>query len=464
MSNLGDSTDPKDGEQSGSNDPGNEAGQPSQENSSPLPKRRDAPSPPVRNGPFPVRVEDCPDEDGVLVGDPSRRPPPATTPVSPTTSSIPLEKEMHAREEPQEIHTASMHDSPLPPFIQLQGPPPQAEHQPEAFRYLDADSPAITSESIRRSVDNSGAGKRRSNSHHPVSPSALSHSSVASSHPSDVFSHGTRTSESHRSWSPEDVVPPRGPGVVPFSPQPGRELPPNYASHSPHSPVSGFPQGSPTWHASPEMAYGNMNPTPFSGHAAAGMQQPYFGHNMAQPPPPPPPLGPQHPPLTGYQLLALKLTGSLYGYPVVTPIYRRFEALNHRLLLQLQDEIVELEQQLNDIDAADTNARAMPMGFMPASRRSESMAQGELGWQKQEILGSIGWRLTQYSKLDAPRTRGTVCLTHLQTRSSRLSKKHSTYQPLRTKRSKTTGVSSPGEGRSQSPRPGSWTTPTTSSR
>jgi len=116
-------------------------------------------------------------------------------------------------------------------------------------------------------------------------------------------------------------------------------------------------------------------------------------------PQPPPPLHPQKPPLTGYQHLALKLAGALHGFPTVTPIYRRFEALNHRLMLQLQDEIAELEQQLDSIDAADTTARAMPMGFLPASRRAESMAQGELGWQKQEILGKIGWKLGQYNKI-----------------------------------------------------------------
>ncbi|KAI6780225.1 uncharacterized protein J7T54_003004 [Emericellopsis cladophorae] len=87
------------------------------------------------------------------------------------------------------------------------------------------------------------------------------------------------------------------------------------------------------------------------------------------------------------------------GSSSLTPVYRRFEALNHRLLLQVQDEIVQLEQELESLDAEDTMSRYGPMGCAPASRRAESMAQGELGWRKHALYMDIGLKLAQYSKL-----------------------------------------------------------------
>ena len=407
MANTAEFRESEDGDPLELGNPDND--QPSHGSPSARPKHGEPSHASESSGPIPPSVEDCPDEDGVLVEGPSPRPAVATITPMPTTSLALSEKEPHPREA-NEIHMTNMHDSPLPPFIQLRGHPHEPEPHVGPFRYLDPDSPTVTSEAIRRSVDssNGGGGRRRGSGIHPASPSVLSHSSAPSSRHSDVFSHGTRNSDSHRSWSPEHIVSPRGPGDNPFQSQPGRELSQIYASHE-HPPnlTVGFPKGGPTWHGSPEMTYGNTNGPPFPGHNVPAMQPPYFGQNMGPQPPQPPP---QQPPLTGYQHLALKLTGNLYGFPQVTPIYRRFEALNHRLLLQLQDEIVELEQQLDEIDAADTNARAMPMGFIPASRRAENMGQGELGWQKQEVLGKIGWRLSQYSKssrASSPRSRSS---------------------------------------------------------
>ncbi|KYK54826.1 hypothetical protein DCS_06787 [Drechmeria coniospora] len=58
-------------------------------------------------------------------------------------------------------------------------------------------------------------------------------------------------------------------------------------------------------------------------------------------------------PMTGYQLIAAKLVGGLGGPPVL-PIYRRFEALNHRLLLYMQADLADLEKELRALDAKDT--------------------------------------------------------------------------------------------------------------
>lgn len=80
------------------------------------------------------------------------------------------------------------------------------------------------------------------------------------------------------------------------------------------------------------------------------------------------------------------------------PIYRRFEALNHRMLLHLQDELSELEEQLHRLDTTDTQTRRLPSRILPASRRAEHLAGGELQWHKADILGKIEFKLGQYSK------------------------------------------------------------------
>lgn len=107
-------------------------------------------------------------------------------------------------------------------------------------------------------------------------------------------------------------------------------------------------------------------------------------------------------PITGYELLASRLashtTDSEDGHEGrIKPIYRKFEALNHRLLLHLQDEISELEEQLHRLDNADTQSRRAGRMVMPASRRAAQAAGGELQWHKTDILGRIGFKLAQYS-------------------------------------------------------------------
>lgn len=94
-------------------------------------------------------------------------------------------------------------------------------------------------------------------------------------------------------------------------------------------------------------------------------------------------------PMSGYELLSSKLsrtetprrrrnsrTSEPDDLPAIQPIYRRFEALNHRLLLHLQDELSELEEQLHRLDTADTQNRRMSNCILPASRRAEFMAGG----------------------------------------------------------------------------------------
>ncbi|PQE20611.1 hypothetical protein CJF30_00001937 [Rutstroemia sp. NJR-2017a BBW] len=110
----------------------------------------------------------------------------------------------------------------------------------------------------------------------------------------------------------------------------------------------------------------------------------------------------ERPSITGYELLASKLSDHSGSDTVVEerikPMYRKFEALNHRLLLHLQDEISELEEQLHRVDAADTEARRRYNEILPASRRAAAEMGGELQWHKIDILGRIGYKLAQYNQ------------------------------------------------------------------
>ncbi|KAG9235365.1 hypothetical protein BJ875DRAFT_374447 [Amylocarpus encephaloides] len=108
-------------------------------------------------------------------------------------------------------------------------------------------------------------------------------------------------------------------------------------------------------------------------------------------------------PVSGYELLASQISSRPVSSNVnhrdhIKPIYRKFEALNHRLLLHLQDELSELEEQLHRLDHTDTQARRTENDIMPASRRAAAAVGGELQWHKTDVLGKIGFKLAQYNQ------------------------------------------------------------------
>ncbi|KAL2210926.1 hypothetical protein CC79DRAFT_1366300 [Sarocladium strictum] len=237
---------------------------------------------------------------------------------------------------------------------------------PIALSFLDADSPPVTKEAIRQSALN--ANRRAHPGVYNASPSSHSHSSTGSTaYSSDVFSRAEHNGESAATWSPSDQYSLKAEGHPP--PQ---HLPPEFHR---------------SW-TSPET---RMPPPPPMSHIGGSPMQPRF--------PQPSPFPFNEPiPLSGYQLLAAKLAGDVGGAQV-KPIYRRFEALNHRLLLSLQDELGDFEEQLSALDASDTKNRTYPGGIYPASHRQEAVANGDLYWRKGEVLSKIGYRLHQYNKL-----------------------------------------------------------------
>jgi len=130
-------------------------------------------------------------------------------------------------------------------------------------------------------------------------------------------------------------------------------------------------------------------------------------------------------PMSGYELLAAKLSTSTPWAmrrgsgssswsddgPAIKPIYRRFEALNHRVLLHLQDELTELEEQLHRLDTADTQTRRLQNCILPASRRAEAMAGGELQWRKTDVLAKIGLKLAHFSLFPSSPSPTNISLT-----------------------------------------------------
>ena len=104
--------------------------------------------------------------------------------------------------------------------------------------------------------------------------------------------------------------------------------------------------------------------------------------------------------LSGYELLAARLANEHNSEQPFRPLYRKFSRLNHRILLQLQDEISQMEADLASLDAADARSRRGSTGQMlPESRRLSWRWHGsELQARKLELLGQIYVKIEQYSK------------------------------------------------------------------
>lgn len=279
---------------------------------------------------------------------------------------------------------------------------PREPRRPDALSFLEMDPPPLTEESILHAI------AKASENWSPRSISSFE--SIESSQPSTTGTDTTTPEQSVDGDSPPTTAVPRptqlyqdSSAVIGF-PQRKRESHARQPKLHPH-----LDQGQDRY-GTPEMARGPV-------------KHPHFPPNELQPRLAAPGQGyskhlPKHLPraeklpMTGYELVAAKLSSSdswatrrcsngssqRAEDTAIRPIYRKFEALNHRLLLHLQDELSELEEQLHRLDTADTQTRRLQNCILPASRRAESMAGGELQWRKTDILGKIGFKLGQYSK------------------------------------------------------------------
>lgn len=97
---------------------------------------------------------------------------------------------------------------------------------------------------------------------------------------------------------------------------------------------------------------------------------------------------------TGYELLASKIDSQ--GDAGLRPIYRKFETLNNRMLLYLQDEICEMEHQLGELDDAIAHEE-QSHGGKRASRRAEAKLPSQLQWHRLDLLSRSFAKVEQYS-------------------------------------------------------------------
>ncbi|KAL8785727.1 MAG: hypothetical protein Q9213_003194 [Squamulea squamosa] len=99
----------------------------------------------------------------------------------------------------------------------------------------------------------------------------------------------------------------------------------------------------------------------------------------------------------GYAQLASTI--SLQPDSILKPVYRKFDTLNNRILLYLQDEIVELETELERLDDAITKEeRYLGKTTHLASRRAEAKKPSQLQWQRNELLGRCASRINMYNQ------------------------------------------------------------------
>ena len=97
----------------------------------------------------------------------------------------------------------------------------------------------------------------------------------------------------------------------------------------------------------------------------------------------------------GYEFIASQIDAR--GEAVLRPIYRKFETLNNRMLLYLQDEICEMEEQLRELD--DAIAQEESNGVEKrVSRRVEAKLPSQLQWHRMDLLGRCFAKVEQYSE------------------------------------------------------------------
>ncbi|KAL8726191.1 MAG: hypothetical protein Q9166_006864 [cf. Caloplaca sp. 2 TL-2023] len=99
----------------------------------------------------------------------------------------------------------------------------------------------------------------------------------------------------------------------------------------------------------------------------------------------------------GYAQLASTI--STRDDAALKPVYRKFETLNNRVLLYLQDEISELEADIERFDAAITQEeRYLGRIRCPESRRAEAKMPSQLQWRRNELLGRCAGKINVYNQ------------------------------------------------------------------
>ncbi|KAF7596446.1 hypothetical protein BBP40_001753 [Aspergillus hancockii] len=107
---------------------------------------------------------------------------------------------------------------------------------------------------------------------------------------------------------------------------------------------------------------------------------------------------------SGYGLLTWQLNSAVDKENHLPPLYRRFEDLNHRVLLYLQDEIAQMEEEVRVLDEYEEMNRVSAAEqegtkIVPASRRMDAQAQvySSLHYRREEIMTALIHKTQQYN-------------------------------------------------------------------
>ncbi|KAE8401695.1 hypothetical protein BDV37DRAFT_175026 [Aspergillus pseudonomiae] len=108
---------------------------------------------------------------------------------------------------------------------------------------------------------------------------------------------------------------------------------------------------------------------------------------------------------SGYGRLSWQLSSSVEKEePSLPPLYRRFEDVNHRVLLYLQDEIAQMEEELHVLDEYEemhrvATAEQEGTNIVPASRRMDAQAQvySSLHYRREEVMAALVQKTQQYN-------------------------------------------------------------------
>ncbi|KAJ5293884.1 hypothetical protein PENANT_c002G01623 [Penicillium antarcticum] len=298
---------------------------------------------------------------------------------------------------------------------QAQKPATSAKKIPDVFQFLDENDDESSSEATSDSSDSSESDS--SEDEDPAPPRSVQNpTNIQAPKPrGKPVPHGVLVSGGNT--PPKTAVP-----TSPTSKSPKEQRRPS-ASHAPSTGNQ----------LQITRKQANRKPSPISttypvsgkGQLELSRPESYYGRDEAafhRPPlPPSPPRSPEdslhhttptkrrdstasHVP-SGYGLIASHITKSNQedkpGFP---PLYRRFESVNHRVLLHLQDEISQMEEDLHTLDEYEEMHRigtAEQEGTkpLPASRRRDSQAQvySSLHYRRMDLMGALIQKTEQYN-------------------------------------------------------------------
>jgi hypothetical protein len=301
---------------------------------------------------------------------------------------------------------------------QPHNPTEPTKHIPNVFEFLDENDEPTSSSS--GSSDSSSESESESDGERPEPPR------LKQTYPKIQSPKPRVNTMPHKVLAPGESTPPKQLKRLPPAVESAREPPkPTPSVPSPDTQLV-TRKRQPTRKPSP-ISTTSISPSSGKGQMELSRQQTYHGPRdtgaIHRPPlPPSPPRSPEEglhrttptkrrnstksQVSSGYGLVASHLTKSASEENgAFSPLYRRFESVNHRVLLHLQDEISQMEEDLHALDEYEemhriATAEQEGTKTLPASRRRDSQAQAysSLHYRRMDLMAALIQKTEQYSK------------------------------------------------------------------